>query len=175
MEVVMIRHTSVNVAKGTCYGWTDVPVSDTFEQEASITKSKLDGITFDAVYSSPLSRAKMLAKFCGYDSPIFDERLKEINMGDWEMCLFDDIKDANLQRWYDDYINCAPTNGENYMMLYNRVLSFLDELKTKPFKRVAIFAHGGVLMCGGVYAGLFSIKDSIKHLVEYGGIQTINI
>ena len=52
MEVVMIRHTSVNVAKGTCYGWTDVPVSDTFEQEASITKSKLDGITFDAVYYS---------------------------------------------------------------------------------------------------------------------------
>ena len=44
----MIRHTSVNVAKGTCYGWTDVPVSDTFEQEASITKSNLDGITFDA-------------------------------------------------------------------------------------------------------------------------------
>ena len=96
-------------------------------------------------------------------------------MGDWEMRMFDDIKDANLQRWYDDYINCAPTNGESYMMLYNRVSSFLDELKTKPFKRVAIFAHGGVLMCGGVYAGLFSIKDSIKHLVEYGGIQTINI
>ena len=171
----MIRHTSVNVAKGTCYGWTDVPVSDTFEQEASITKSKLDGITFDAVYSSPLSRAKMLAKFCAHHSPIFDERLKEINMGDWGMRLFDGIKDANLQRWYDDYINCAPTNGENYMRVYKRVSSLLGGVKTKPFKRVAIFAHGGVLMCGGVYAGLFSIKDSIKHLVEYGGIQTINI
>lgn len=175
MEVIMIRHTSVDVVKGTCYGWTDVPVAQSFEQEATVTKSQLDGITFDAVFSSPLTRAKKLAEFCGYDYPQIDDRLKEINMGDWEMRLFDEIKDDNLQRWYDDYINCAPTNGENYMMLYNRVASFLDELKDKPYKRVAIFAHGGVLMCGGVYAGLFTIEDSIKHLVPYGGIQTIII
>ncbi|MGN1376613.1 MAG: alpha-ribazole phosphatase [Prevotella sp.] len=175
MEVIMIRHTSVDVAKGTCYGWTDVPVAQSFEKEATITKSQLESMTFDAVFSSPLTRARLLAGFCGFDNPVIDDRLKEINMGDWEMRMFDEIKDDNLQRWYDDYINCTPTNGESYMMLYKRVASFFDELKTKPYKRVAIFAHGGVLMCGGVYAGLFTIKDSIKHLVPFGCLQTIEI
>ena len=34
MDIVLIRHTSVGVPKGTCYGWSDVPVADTFETEA---------------------------------------------------------------------------------------------------------------------------------------------
>ena len=37
----MIRHTSVGVPKGTCYGWSDVPVADTFEAEAAETKRNL--------------------------------------------------------------------------------------------------------------------------------------
>ena len=42
MEVVLIRHTSVDVPKGTCYGQTDVPVRDTFEQEAELTRQGLE-------------------------------------------------------------------------------------------------------------------------------------
>ena len=42
MEVILVRHTSVDVPKGTCYGWTDVPVRDTFEQEAQATKHALE-------------------------------------------------------------------------------------------------------------------------------------
>lgn len=175
MEIILIRHTSVNVPKGTCYGWTDVPVNDTFEEEAEITKRNLEPYTFDAVYSSPLTRARMLAEYCGYPSPVVDERVKELNMGDWEMRLFDEIDDENLQRWYDDYMRVAPTGGESFQMLYARVASFLDELKTKHYKTVAVFAHGGVLMCAGIYGGLFSEKDCMKHLAPFGGIQKIEI
>ena len=88
----MIRHTSVGVPKGTCYGWTDVPVADTFEQEAAETKrnleSMLDNNKLDIVFSSPLTRARKLAAFCGYDNPVTDDRLKEMNMGDWEMMRY---------------------------------------------------------------------------------------
>ena len=35
MEVILIRHTSVDVPKGVCYGQTDVPLRDSFEEEAS--------------------------------------------------------------------------------------------------------------------------------------------
>lgn len=85
MDIVLIRHTSVGVPKGTCYGWSDVPVADTFETEAEETKKNLGTVEFDAVFSSPLTRARKLAAFCGYDTPIVDDRLKEMNMGDWEM------------------------------------------------------------------------------------------
>ena len=98
MEIVLVRHTSVGVPKGTCYGWSDVPVAATFETEAAETKRRLGTEPFDAVYSSPLTRARKLAAYCGWPSPVVDDRLKEMNMGDWEMKLFDEIEDENLYR-----------------------------------------------------------------------------
>ncbi|MGP1464901.1 alpha-ribazole phosphatase [Prevotella koreensis] len=177
MEVYMIRHTSVGVPKGTCYGWSDVPVADTFEQEAAVTKENLKGIVFDKVFSSPLTRARILADFCGHENPETDDRLKEMNMGDWEMMLYDDIEkhDPAIRKWYEDYMNLAATNGESYRIVYRRVADFLDELRKQNYQRVAIFAHGGVLICAGVYAGLFPEEDCFRHLTPYGGIQVINI
>jgi alpha-ribazole phosphatase len=175
MEVTLIRHTHVGVTKGTCYGWSDVPLADTFKEEATLTKSKLDGKVFDIVYSSPLTRAKRLAAFCGYDNPVLDDRLKEMNMGDWEMQRFDDIKDDALQLWYNDYMHLAATNGESFPILYARVADFLNELKKKPYRHVAIFAHGGVLICAGIYGGLFPKEDCFRHLTDYGGMETIHI
>ena len=66
MKVTLIRHTSVAVASGTCYGQTDVPLRDTFEQEAFNTLQALAGMHFDKVYTSPLSRCVRLATYCGY-------------------------------------------------------------------------------------------------------------
>ena len=41
MEVILIRHTSVDVLPGVCYGQTDVPLKPTFEQEAAVTQENL--------------------------------------------------------------------------------------------------------------------------------------
>lgn len=41
MEVILIRHTSVDVPTGVCYGQTDVPLRATFEQEAAVTAAGL--------------------------------------------------------------------------------------------------------------------------------------
>ena len=175
MRVTMIRHTSVAVPKGTCYGWSDVPVADTFEQEAAVTRAKLEGMAFDQVYSSPLTRATKLAAYCGFHTPILDDRLKEMNMGDWEMQRYDEIRDEALQRWYDDYMHLPATGGESFPMLHARVSAFLDELRAKPFRHVAIFAHGGVLVSACIYAGLFGEENAFSHSVPYGGIQEIRI
>ena len=175
MKITLIIHTSVNVPKGTCYGWTDVPLADTFEQEAAQTKAVLDTKVFDCVYSSPLTRARKLAAYCGYKHPLTDNRLKEMNMGDWEMQRFDEIKDNNLKKWYEDYIHTPTTNGESFETFYQRVASFLDELKQRDLQQVAIFAHGGVLMCAGIYAKLFNTDNCFEHQVGYGGIEEIEI
>lgn len=175
MKVILIRHTSVDVPKGVCYGQTDVPVAATFTEEAEMTKKALGDRTFDAVFSSPLTRARLLADYCGYPTPVTDNRLMEMNMGDWEMKRYDDIKDDNLQKWYDDYMHVATTNGESYPMVYKRLASFLDELKTKDYKNVAIFAHCGILLCAGIYAGLFPEEGCFEHAVDYGGIEEIEI
>ena len=175
MQVTLIRHTSVAVPKGTCYGFTDVPLSDTFEAEAAQTKERIKDLCFDHVYTSPLSRATRLADYCGYPCAERDDRLKEMNMGNWEMRLFDEITDAQLQRWYNDFLNQPTTGGESFRDLYARVAHFLDELRTRPYRQVAIFAHGGVLVCARVYAGIVPLEDGFKDLTPYGGSVTITI
>ena len=168
MDLTLIRHTRVAVPPGTCYGWTDVPVADTFLQEAEAVRQRLQGMSFDAVFTSPLTRARKLATFCGFPDAIDDPRLREMNMGEWEMQRYDDITDPHLQRWYDDYLHLPTTGGESFPMLYERVSAFLDEIRTRPYHHVAIFAHAGVLACAGIWAGLWKAEDAFSHQVEYG-------
>ncbi len=176
MEIILVRHTNVALEKGTCYGWTDVELSKTFEQEALVTRKALsEHAPFDAAYSSPLSRATRLAAFCGYENAIIDPQLREMNMGDWEMQRYDEIVDENLQRWYADYMNVRTTNGEGFPDLYARVSNFLNQLKTQPHRRVVVFAHGGVLICAGIFSGIFKREDAFKNLTPFGGLLKITI
>ncbi len=85
MKITLIRHTSVNVEPGICYGQSDVPLDESFSHTAEFIKHKLQVEKYDAIYCSPLSRCVKLAKYCGYETPILDKRLLEINFGDWEM------------------------------------------------------------------------------------------
>ena len=175
MKVTLIRHTSVAVPKGTCYGWSDVDVADTFEEEAIGTLRLIEGCHFDHAFTSPLLRARKLAARCGYPDATPDDRLKEMNMGKWEMQRWEDISDPHLQAWYADYLHLPTTGGESFQQLRQRVFSFLDELKQKPYKRVAVFAHGGVLVCAGLYGRLFEEENCFSHQVEYGGVEEIEI
>lgn len=176
MKVVLIRHTRVDVPKGTCYGQTDVPVAATFEMEADATRLALaDYQPFDCVYSSPLTRARLLARHCGYDHPLTDRRLMEMSMGQWEMQRYDEISDPYLQQWYDDYMHLPTPGGESFPMVYDRVADFLDELRRQPYERVAVFAHAGVLICAGIYGALFDREHAWEHLTDFGGIEIIEI
>lgn len=176
MEIILIRHTSVDVPKGTCYGQTDVPLKPTFEQEAAVTLEKLNAYApFDQVYTSPLSRCTRLATYCGFPEAIHDPRLLELNFGEWEMQNFNDIKDSRLQEWFDDYLNVPATNGESFSMQYRRVADFLDVLKTKPYQKVAIFTHGGVLACAQIYAGLLEPENVFTSSIPYGAITNMII
>ena len=56
MVIYLMRHTAVDVPQGVCYGQTDVPLKPTFETEATQTAANLQGLSFDKVYTSPLTR-----------------------------------------------------------------------------------------------------------------------
>lgn len=180
MEITLIRHTAVDVPRGVCYGQTDVPLKESFEQEASVTAGLLreqvavEG-AFDSSFTSPLSRCTRLATACGYGDALRDDRLKEIDFGQWEMQRFDAIQDPRLQEWFGDYYNVQATGGESFMMQYKRVAAFLDELKQQRYERVAIFAHGGVLICAQIYAGTVAKEEAFEALTPYGGIVRICI
>lgn len=179
MEIYLIRHTAVDVPSGVCYGQTDVPLKPTFEQEAEIVKNALDSHIFDAVYTSPLSRCVRLATYCGYPAAQRDDRLKEMHMGDWEMQAFDAIEDPQLQEWYDNYLHIPTRNGESYQDLLKRVSAFLEERKAAEEKtrhsKIAIFAHGGVLLSAQIYAGVLNPTNALQKLPAYGEIVRITL
>ncbi|MDR2388597.1 MAG: alpha-ribazole phosphatase [Tannerellaceae bacterium] len=171
MEITLIRHTSVNVPPGVCYGQTDVPLRDnTFEKEASEVARKLEKKCFDQVFTSPLSRCVRLADYCGYPHAVADDRLKELNFGEWEMCAFREINDPHLQKWFDDYFNVPTPGGESFRMLLERLARFFDELKSAPYRQVGIFAHGGILTCAQLYAGNIRREEAFSFVFPYGSV-----
>lgn len=175
MKIYLIRHTSVEVPPGTCYGQTDVSLKSSFEEEAAATLKKLAGISFDKAYSSPLGRCTRLATYCGYPDAEKDHRIQEINFGEWEMQNFDKIKDPKLQQWYIDYLNVSPTGGESFRMQLQRVSEFLIELKRKPYERVAIFTHAGVILCAQIFTGILPIEKAFDAITPYGNIQILTL
>ena len=176
MEVILVRHTSVDVPTGTCYGQTNVPLRSTFEEEAMIVASTLQGYApFDRVYTSPLSRCTRLATFCGYADAQRDKRLLEMNFGEWEMQRYEEIEDPQLQAWYADWKQVSATGGESFVQQYERVVQFLSELKEKPYSKVAIFSHGGVLTCAKMYAEELSAEEAFASPTPYGGIINLTI
>lgn len=170
MEVILVRHTSVEVPPGTCYGQTDVPLRASFVEEAAATREALTAQGApDAVFTSPLSRCVRLADFCGYPDAVRDNRLLEMNFGEWEMQRYEEIHDPYIEDWYEDYIHLPVPGGESFTMQFERVSAFLTELRQRPFRRVLIFAHGGVLACTKIFAGLSTPKDAFFNLTPYGG------
>lgn len=175
MEIYLIRHTKVDLPEPTCYGQTDLPVMDTFEQEAAETRKQLEGITFDKVYCSPLQRAAKLAAYCGYPDAERDDRLKEMFMGDMELVPFRFVPEEEIRQWYAHYMGIQMPGGESTQDLYNRMKSFFDELRNKPYKRVAVFYHGCAILCTRMYAGQLPFTAGFEDVSDYGSVTKITL
>jgi len=146
MRLHLIRHTSLNVPAGICYGQSDVDVSDNFHMECDSLKVKLAQVKFDAVYASPLQRCTKLAHALGLGEVQLDERLKELHFGDWEMQAWDAIPRDVFDVWASDYANLAPPNGESFSQLHFRTKRFVEDVSShSQGKEIAVVTHGGVI------------------------------
>ena len=169
MEIYLVRHTSVDVPAGYAYGQTDVPLKASFTEEASRVKQALEGHVFDQVWSSPLSRCRRLAAYCGYPDPMTDPRLMEVNFGEWEMMSWDEVSsDPRSEAWFADWLHVPTPGGESFLEQCSRVAEFLEELRRTSLQKVLLFTHGGVLTAARVYAGEYPIEEAFKHLPNYG-------
>lgn len=177
MILSFVRHTSVDVPKGVCYGQTDVAVAETFTTEASAVKQKLASSEFNHIFTSPLSRCTRLASFCGYPEAIRDPRLLEMNFGDWEMQRYDAIEDPHIQEWYDDYLNVTPTNGESFRDQQKRLRSFLSELSASypENSKILIFAHAGIIVQARFLLADIPESSIFTDLPAFGEIVSLNL
>lgn len=144
MEIYLIRHTTPDIAKGICYGQTDLDITDTFEQEVMSIKPYLPG-NIRTIYSSPLQRCRKLAEALFPQNNVqLHNDLMELNCGSWEMQPWNEIPKAEIQPWMDDFVNVQVPDGESYVQMHERVVKRFEWIGRQS-ETAVIVAHGGVL------------------------------
>jgi broad specificity phosphatase PhoE len=148
-QIVLIRHgqTRANLER-RWQGQSDWGLTDDGVQQAELLAAGLEGI--DAVYSSPLSRARItagkVADRHGIDVTE-DESLQEIGFGDWESKTVDEILAIDPEGFArlssgEDFRR--GTTGETFGEVADRMERAVSRIvATHPGKRVAVVSHGG--------------------------------
>ncbi len=125
-----------------------------------IDKNKIE---FDYIYSSPLKRALDTAKIvAGNKNIIIDKRLMEMNFGDYEGHMINDLMNMNPS-YYDMMWNKPQDfdrlpNGESYEEVLERIDDFFNELKNLNCENIMIVTHGMYLIL--IFAYILNINKN---------------
>lgn len=196
-EFILIRHgeTEWN-ATGRIQGHRSVPLNARGLQQAHAVALRLKSESFDALYSSDLSRAVQTAEAIVQQTGHAihtDPRLRE-----WDLGVLSGLTRTDAEKQYpnayaiyrDSRIHDPVPDGESIFDRYRRMTTCLEDLAAiYPNKRLVVVTHGGPL--GDCYyramnkplhlprdfelynAGLnlFAIQDGIWTLNTWGDIE----
>ncbi|MBC3936707.1 histidine phosphatase family protein [Undibacterium sp. CY7W] len=142
MKLIVIRHLAPLQGEGLCYGHTDLAVdAQANAQAAASLRASLPSFP---VFSSPLQRCLSLASLLGRTVQT-DDRLRELNFGDWEMQPWDRIDRADIDAWAADTVYYRPGGAESLLQMTTRVSAFLRTLQAQNLEGVILITHAGVL------------------------------
>ena len=168
-EIVFIRHSSLAIPRGVCYGVSNIDVSNNFQLEAEVLKQKLKGYKPDLVVSSPLQRCLKLAFFTFDREPQINSDLIEVNYGEWEGRAWTDISVPGNNLWMYNNINSSPPNGESFSALKQRVVVQLKRLLDSSFDKIAVVSHGGVIRAVLSHMLKTPLDDTRIYHIHYTG------
>lgn len=152
-KLILIRHGQTVWNKELKYqGHSDVALTATGSEQATLVAQRLAGEEIAAVYASDLSRAFITAQAIAKSRklqvmPITD--LREINFGQWEGLTYEQINahwPDILSKWYfsPDEVNIP--GGESFRELKERAMRVIDELIARhPKQTIVVVSHGGTI------------------------------
>jgi len=152
LTIYLLRHgqTQWNADGGRYLGRTDIPLTEKGISQAHDTANQLAGVSFTAIYSSPLQRALHTAQIVGGGKPVItDDRLVETDFGAWEGKTKEEItkEDSALTTsWEEDPSTTkAGGTGETALDLVTRVAGFFQSLHQQHKEgNILVVAHNGV-------------------------------
>lgn len=169
MQLTLIRHPPV-IADGLCYGQSEIPLV-TGEPDLTIAKlAKTLPADIDSIITSPLSRCRLLAEGLAKGKPIvLVPEIMEVNFGDWEQEKWNEITQAQLTPWMEDFVHQAPPAGESLKQMNQRVVKYLESLRggANTGSHTILISHAGPIRC--IIAHLLHVpldqifKIQIKH------------
>jgi len=145
-NIDLLRHGEV--LGGSCYrGITDDPLTPKGWQQMQDKLS--DASHWDVIISSPLSRCHQFAAGLSTQLQrhlISEAAFQEIDFGDWEGKIAEQIDAQLLSQFYADPINFSPPNGEHFNDFQQRILAAWQALlEAQQGKRILLITHAGVI------------------------------
>lgn len=145
--VLLVRHAPVLLPDGICYGRQDVALRPGWEKIVSGLSVLAKGTVCRVLYSSPARRcremAQRLAQVTGMELRV-DQRLSELDFGQWEGLRWQDIERQHLDEWAKDPSGFAPPEGESGLALCHRITDFWHDMYHKG-EAACVLSHGGPL------------------------------
>ena len=139
MRLILVRHPKPLCEKGICYGRLDLECEPEALLEAVQRLAELASAS--RVFTSPARRARDLATRLDAQS-IVDDRLQELDFGDWEGRRWQDLGREAIDAWYRGLPNSAPPNGETLTAMAARCASWLESLQPSESPVLAV-THAG--------------------------------
>jgi alpha-ribazole phosphatase len=173
-QIYLVRHTRVDVPHGICYGFADVPLANTFNNEALTIKEKLKCVVFDKIYSSPSIRCSKLASYLVSDEYSIDDRLKELNFGEWEGKEWDVIYQTPYgKEWMNNYLELPCPGGESYFNLFGRIKNFINSYNFNDTS--LIITHSGVIRAFQNILTSKKLSELFRQNIAFGDIVKIDV
>lgn len=152
LNVYLLRHgeTEWNADGNRYCGRTDIGLTEKGIGQAQLAADQLKNIPLDAVYCSPLYRARYTAELAGGGRKVIaDKRLIEADFGGWEGKTKEEFIAENPKLWSDwcadPAVSKAGGTGETALQVVHRVNDFYEwALKKHPSGNILVTAHNGV-------------------------------
>ncbi len=149
LELIMVRHGETTSPVTNKYiGVTDVPLGERGKRQAMSLARMFAREKLDAIYTSPLERAKKtaepIAKELYLDYQILSE-LSDRNYGIWEGMTMEEIQEKYPNEhdlWYKTWPDYEIPQGESEMQVYERNAEALKKILANHDKgKVLIVSH----------------------------------
>lgn len=153
LHVYLLRHgeTTWNADGNRYCGITDVELTEKGVAQANQVKELLNGISFDAIYSSPLQRAYITATIASNErlEVVKDPLLIEASFGQWEGKTREEFIKENPEAWAqwekEPDTTRAGVTGETALEVVERVNQFFQNAAAKhPNGTILVVAHNAV-------------------------------
>jgi alpha-ribazole phosphatase len=152
-KLLLVRHGQTLWNHISRYqGHSDIDLSDTGRNQASLLSQRLATVSLQAVYASDLKRAldtaRIVAEPHGLDVQALPQ-LREINFGAWEGLTYKEIESRYPEiasNWYSSPGSTRIPGGETFQELMERAYSTVTDLARKHDPgAIAVVTHGGAI------------------------------
>ncbi len=178
--IYLARHGETDYnAERRFQGQGAVPLNATGIAQAHELARNATGRGIEALYASPIRRARQTAEIVGEAlglQPIYDDRFKETDTGDWTDLLFDEVQ----QQWPQRYAAYHATDpdfdfpgGESLEEQMQRVVEGLVAVTQAGVLPALIVCHRGVIRCARSHTHARGLETFMSWDVPNGSLEAL--